>query len=105
MCSSDLHTWNQAHNTYLETMFEIGVPAALVFLLAPLWIVALCLRGYFIRHRDRVYPLVAVGCSTIAAVHSVFDFSLQIPAVATTYAVVLGLGFAQAFSTERMAAR
>ena len=99
------HTWNQAHNTYLETMFEIGVPAALVFLLAPLWIVALCLRGYFILHRDRVYPLVAVGCSTIAAVHSVFDFSLQIPAVATTYAMVLGLGFAQAFSTERMAAR
>ena len=39
-------------------------------------------------------------------VQSLFDFNLQIPAIALTYAAILGLGVAQAFSsrTKREAA-
>lgn len=95
------HSWDKAHNVYLETMLELGVPAAALLFLSIGWIVAMCARGYFIRRRDRNYPLIAVGCAVIAAAHSLVDFSLQIPAVAITFAALLGLGFAQSFSTER----
>jgi O-antigen ligase len=99
--SSLLHSWDKAHNVYLETMLELGVPIAVMMFSAIAWIAAMCVRGYFIRHRDRNYPLIAVGCAVIAAAHSTVDFSLQIPAVAVTFAALLGLGFAQSFSTER----
>lgn len=98
------HSWDKAHNVYLETMFELGVPAALLLFLAVGWVAASCARGYFLRHRDRNYTLAATGCTVIAIVHSAFDFSLQIPAVAATFAMLLGVGFAQAFATERQRA-
>lgn len=96
-----LNTWDKAHNVYLETMLELGVPAALVMFASMAWIIILCVRGYFLRHRDRNYPLIAIGCAVVATVHSTLDFSLQIPAVAMAFAIVLGVGFAQSFSTER----
>lgn len=94
-------TWHQAHNVYLESAYELGVPAAIMLFASTGWIALMCLRGYFIRHRDRNYPLMAIGCTVIAAAHSTLDFSLQIPAVAMTFAIVLGIGFAQSFPTER----
>jgi O-antigen ligase len=93
--------YNRAHNDYLEAAFELGVPAAIIQVASIGWIAIMCLRGYFIRHRDRNYPLIAVGVTVIATAHSTLDFSLQIPAVAMTFAILLGTGFAQAFSTER----
>jgi O-antigen ligase len=95
------HSWDKAHNVYLETVLELGLPAAALLFCALAWIVVACGRGCFIRRRDRNYPLIALGCAVIAGVHSTLDFSLQIPAVAATFAVVLGVGFAQSFSTER----
>jgi O-antigen ligase len=93
--------YDRAHNDYLEAAFELGVPAALIQIASIAWVVLMCLRGYFIRHRDRNYPLIAVGLTTIVAAHATLDFSLQVPAVAMTFAILLGTGFAQAFSTER----
>ena len=95
------HTWDKAHNVYLETMLELGIPAAILMFASIAWIVALCARGYFLRHRDRNYSLIAIGCTIIATVHSTLDCSLQIPAVAIAFAAILGVGFAQSFSTER----
>jgi O-antigen ligase len=94
-------TWDKAHNVYLETMLELGIPAAVVMFASMAWIVVSCVRGYFLRHRDRNYSLIAIGCAVIATVHSTLDFSLQVPAVAMAFAVLLGVGFAQSFSTER----
>lgn len=94
-------SYDKAHNDYLEAAFELGVPAALIQITSIAWLALMCLRGYFTRHRDRNYPLIAVGLTTIVAAHSTLDFSLQIPAVAMTFAILLGTGFAQAFSTER----
>ena len=47
---------------------------------------------------------VLVQCATLRILFNTpdggFDFSLQIPAVALLYAVMLGLGVGQAFSTR-----
>ena len=90
---------DKAHNDYLELAAGWGLPATL-WLGALFWLTALCVRGVFRRNRNRSFPLLAVGATGLVAFHSAFDFSLQIPAVAVTYAVILGLGIGQSFSTR-----
>jgi O-antigen ligase len=93
-------TLDKAHNDFLELAAGWGLPAALLWWLALSWLLVLCIRGVFVRRRDRAYPLLAAGCGALVATHSLFDFSLQIPAIALTFAVILGLGVAQAFPTR-----
>lgn len=88
---------DKAHCDYLEFAAGIGIPAAVAWWLAIAWLVMLCLRGVRNRHRDRLYPLIAIAATTLVAIHSTVDFSLQLPAVAILYATLLGLGAAQAF--------
>ena len=91
---------DKAHGDYLEFAAGLGLPAAIAWWCAMVWLVFLCLRGVRIRRRNRLYPMIAVGASVLVAVHSSVDFSLQLPAVALMYATLLGLGVAQAFSTQ-----
>ncbi|UOM35547.1 O-antigen ligase [Acuticoccus sp. I52.16.1] len=94
--------WDKAHNTYLELVFELGVPAAMAFLLAIFIVVARVVRGAVSPSNDTSIGLAASGCALAAGVHSLFDFSLQIPAVAALFAFVLGLGYAYATREVRM---
>lgn len=94
---------DRAHNDYLELAAGLGLPAAILWWSALVWLSGLCLRGVLVRRRYRVYPMVAVGASALVGFHSIFDFSLQMPAIALTYAAILGLGVAQAFSTRSTA--
>jgi hypothetical protein len=45
--------------------------------------------------------MLALSATALVGVQSAFDFSLQIPAVALTYAAILGLGVAQASPTSQ----
>jgi O-antigen ligase len=92
---------DKAHNTYLEHAAELGVPATALLYAGALMLVYQCTVGLFRRRRDKIFPLVAVAASVLVAVHAVFDFSLQIPAVAVTYAAILGVGCAQSMRSER----
>lgn len=94
-----------AHDDYLENMLELGVPAALLLFVAVAIIVAQCLAGVVQRRKDALYPSAAVAASALIAVHSLVDFSMQIPAVAITYAAILGVGTAQAVSSRSPGAR
>lgn len=89
--------WDLAHNSYLENTFELGIPAALAFYLALIWIALVTLRGCIIRRRHRSFACVSLACITAAGFHSVFDFSLQMPATAALFALILGMGWAQSF--------
>ena len=91
--------YQAAHNTYLEAASEIGIPAAVALTVIPLWCAALCLIGAFRRRKDRMPAMVAVASSAVVAVHSLADFSIQMPAVAMLYAAILGMGVAQSWST------
>ncbi len=91
---------DKAHNDYLELAAGWGLPAALLWWSALAWLAVLCARGVFVRRRHQLYPMLAVGATVLVGVHSVFDFSLQMPAIALTYAAILGLGIGQAFPTR-----
>jgi len=91
--------YDRAHNTWLENAFELGIPAAILLFAALLGITLTCWRGVHRRHRDWVYPAAGVGVSVLVGVHALVDFSLQIPAVAMLYALVMGVACAQSYSS------
>ena len=92
--------YDKAHNTYLENIFELGWIPAMALFLSMLWMALLCLRGVWVRRRNWVYPALGFAASVLVGTHAFADFSLQIPAVAYTYALMLGVGVAQASSTR-----
>ena len=81
----------------LEWMLDLGIPAAMCGFATVLVPVAVCVRGCWRRRTDRYLPAVAFAASMVAILHSVVDFSLQIPAIGFVVSALLGLGWAQAF--------
>jgi O-antigen ligase len=90
---------DEAHNDVLETLADLGLPAGLAFMAAPALLAGMCLAGCLRRRRDRVYPAIGFAASIAVGTHAFADFSLQIPAVAVTFAAVLGVGVAQSWRT------
>jgi len=90
-----------AHNTYLENIMELGAPAAVALFLSIGGLGLICLRGVFTRRRDVIYPCAGLAATALISVHSLVDFSLQIPAVAITYSAIMGFACAQSFSANK----
>jgi O-antigen ligase len=92
---------DRAHNDYLELAAGLGLPAAIAWVLALAFIMLTCARGALRRHRRRLYAVTAVAACALVGFHSMFDFSLQIPAVSVIFAVLLGVGLGQSSNTAR----
>lgn len=97
--------FDRLHNTPLEHAVELGLPVAALLYLGPLLLLGLCVRGVLVRRRDGVFPLVAAATTVTVGLHALVDFSLQIPAVAVTWAAILGCGCAQAMRSVRQPRR
>jgi len=97
--------FDKAHNTYLEWALEAGLPAAALMVLTIAVLAFACVRGAITRRRNSSYPAIAAAATALVAIHALVDFSLQIPAVTVYYAAILGLGFAQSWSTQADEAR
>ncbi len=86
---------DHAHNDYLEFAAELGIPAALVLAA----FVCLALYSAWLVQRQRRTRLYrgagfAVTMTVLwAAIHSITDFSLQMPANALTFVTILALAF------------
>ncbi|NNJ66852.1 MAG: O-antigen ligase family protein [Boseongicola sp.] len=89
-----------AHSSYLENLFELGIPAGVAFYFALLTIVFVIYRGVKRRVQNQRFPRFAFATAMAVGFHAFFDFSLQIPAIAALFAFVLGLGWAQSFSGQ-----
>lgn len=85
-----------AHNDYLELALELGIPAAVLFVASIAALALGCARGAFARRRGGVFPAAGAAVCTLVGAHALVDFSLQIPAVAVTFALILGVAVAQA---------
>ncbi len=93
-------TWQDAHNSYLENAMELGIPAALLLFVAVASMGELCLFGMIRRRRARIYAPIGIAILALVGVHSLFDFSLEIPAVTATFAFIMGISCAQSFSSK-----
>ncbi|MEC9346953.1 MAG: O-antigen ligase family protein [Pseudomonadota bacterium] len=90
---------SKAHNSYLEFAADAGIPALVLLVLALSWLALACLYGVRARRQDAAYPAIGFAAATVVGLHALVDFSIQIPAVAATFAIVIGIGYAQAFPT------
>lgn len=84
----------QAHNTYLETAAELGLPFTVLSILGLAILGVRCFRRAWSGDDPVPASLAAAGAVTVVAVHSLFDFSLQIQAIGILFAVILGAGIA-----------
>lgn len=91
---------DHAHNTYLETILEIGLPAFCVIAISFITMILVCFRGVITRSRGYFYPITGIAVSALVGVHALFDFSLEMPAIALTYATIMGVCCAQSWSSK-----
>ena len=91
----------KAHNSYLENMLELGLPASACLFLALLGLARLCWQGMAERARDHHFAAMGLAASTVVGLHSLVDFSLQIPAVTVAYMFLMGIAVAQSFSSRQ----
>ncbi len=88
--------WGSAHNTYLEVLLDFGVPVGLTLLGCVATIALACLRGVFVRSRYKAIPAAAFATACLVAIHAAVDYTLWAQSVGLTFAIILGIGFAQA---------
>lgn len=92
-------TYDYAHNIYLQLAMESGLVGAALLVLNIILITAVCVWGARQRHRNGFFAALGVAATVLVGGHGLLDFSLQIPAIAATYCLILGVAYAQAWST------
>ncbi|WP_417518349.1 O-antigen ligase family protein [Minwuia sp.] len=90
---------SKAHNSYLEFAADAGIPALILLLVLYAGVLLACFRGIRARQQDAGYPGIALAAGALVGLHALVDFSVQIPAVACLFALLLGVGYSQAFPT------
>ena len=87
--------YDRAHSTLFELAAEAGLPLASIVVIG--WMIAfgVLAHGVRTRRRDRIIPAAALSVGLLAALHSLVDFSLQIPGFAIVVFGLLGAGIAQ----------
>jgi hypothetical protein len=94
---SNWGVWNYAHSTILEIAFEMGLPVAgMVTLAALASIYLLVRRALKADRRYRVSLAAIVGIAVTTYLHSLIDFSLQIPGYSIPFGILIGCGLAAA---------
>lgn len=92
--------WDVAHNTLLEIAADMGVPIATLVVVAWIAIFAVLLHGSRVRRRGLIFPVAALAIATLAVLHSLIDFSLQIPGYAIVALSLIGAGLAQSSASD-----
>jgi len=88
--------WDKAQDTYLELALDMGIPATFVLLAGFAALVALCWKGLSRRRRERrIFPAIGIAATVLVGAHSVYDFSMQIPAIATTFAFIMAIALTE----------
>ncbi len=86
--------YDHAHNDFLETLGEQGVLGFALLLSALTLIFLYLIRAFWKRHdplsRGALFAAIA-GCTSLM-VHGLVDFNLQIPANASYFFALLGVG-------------
>jgi O-antigen ligase len=95
--SDDISMWGiwEANSTVLELAAEAGLPLASSVVIG--WMIAfgVLAHGVRTRRRDRIIPAAALSVGLLAALHSLVDFSLEVPGLAIVVFGLLGAGMAQ----------
>jgi O-antigen ligase len=98
--------WDYAHSTILEITFEMGIPIAAMIVIAA--VASLIILGSAaVRSTDRSRSTLSAvtGIAVLSYLHSMIDFSLQIPGYLIMFAIMLGCGLARASAEQGRASQ
>ncbi|MGA2129109.1 MAG: O-antigen ligase family protein [Xanthobacteraceae bacterium] len=92
----DWGLWDRAHSTPLELMAEMGLPFSAAML--ALWggVLGFALLAAVRRRRDRAEVIAGAAVGLLGTLHSLVDFSLQIPGYSIVCCALLGSAIATA---------
>jgi O-antigen ligase len=89
--------WDYAHSTILEIAVEMGIPVAAMVVIAALASLFILARAALLSESRSRRPLAAItGIAVLSYLHSMIDFSLQIPGYLVLFGILLGCGLAKA---------
>jgi O-antigen ligase len=92
-----LGTWDRAHDTLLEIAADMGIPIALLVVIAWLVVLAILIHGVRHRRRNLIFPVAGLSVAALSLLHSLVDFTLQIPGYSIVALAVVGGGVARSF--------
>jgi len=92
--------WDVAHNTLLEIAADMGIPIAALVTVGWAIIFATLIHGVIVRKRGVIFPVAALMVALVAVLHSLVDFSLQIPGYSIVALALIGAGLAQSFRRD-----
>jgi O-antigen ligase len=93
--------WDYAHSTILEIAVEMGIPiAAMVVIAAAVSLLILARSALKSKDRSRTSLAAIAGIAVLSYLHSIIDFSLQIPGYFVVFWILLGGGLAMASSEQ-----
>lgn len=81
--------WDMAHNFYIEGLLTLGLGFVVALLVVVTWLLRIFVHGLMYRHNFRFGAEVGLASLVLVAIHSAFDFSLQISGFAIFYAALL----------------
>ena len=91
--------WDYAHSTILEIAVEMGIPVAATVAIAALASLFILARAAVKSEGRSRRSLAAItGIAVLSYLHSLIDFSLQIPGYLIVFGILLGCGLARAAS-------
>jgi O-antigen ligase len=92
--------FDEVHSTLVEFVLELGLPAAVLLLFAFAAMAATFLNALLLRRRSRLFAVFGLALLALALLHSVLDFTLQMPANAVTLLALLGLAYGRALPID-----
>jgi O-antigen ligase len=96
--------WDYAHSTILEIAVEMGIPVAAMVVVAALASLLILARAAIRSDgRSRRSLAAMTGIAVLSYVHSLIDFSLQIPGYLIVFGILIGCGLARAAAAQTAA--
>ncbi|MDF1732630.1 MAG: O-antigen ligase family protein [Minwuia sp.] len=93
------YRWDAAHNIFIEHMVEMGPVVALMFWIALALLGWRLSAGFIERRRDNHYAALGLVLFVMAALHNTIDYPLHRPAVVYLFVLLVGVSWAQSWST------
>ncbi|MGV8955668.1 MAG: O-antigen ligase family protein [Cypionkella sp.] len=93
--------WDKAHNTYLTLWSEFGLIFGSIPMLLGLLVAGRLVKSLRTRGPNWMAQTIALGCLTLAGMHSLVDFSLEIQANALLFVAIIAAGVSAAHRSKR----
>lgn len=93
-CVGIYGVWERAHNVFLEGYLGLGLAFAIVAVLGYCVLLRAFVIGIRTRHRLRYAPVMGLAALLLVSVHSIVDFSVQVPGCGVYFAAILAAAVA-----------